>query len=70
MARELFRFAQSGIRTSTDIEEVEELLKEWTGTYESRTAGKENAAANTQPSSSENAAESEVSVSTEIKASQ
>lgn len=70
MARELFRFAQSGVRTSTDIEEVEELLKEWTGTYESRTAGKENEAANTEAAATENAVESEVSVSTEIRASQ
>ena len=70
MARELFRFAQSGIRTSTDIEEVEELLKEWTGKYESRTAGKENEAANTEAAATENAAESEVSVSTKIRASQ
>lgn len=70
MARELFRFAQSGRRTSTDIEEVEELLKEWTGTYESRTAGKENEAANTEAAATENAAESEVSVSTKIRASQ
>ena len=69
LARELFRFAQSGIRSSIDNQEVEELLKEWAGIYESRMAGNETEAANTGDAAIENAAESAVDDSTEIKAS-
>lgn len=60
MARELFRFAISGIRSSTDIEEVEELLKEWTNVYESRMAGEETKGAITEGIATENVADSEV----------
>ncbi|KAL9134692.1 MAG: hypothetical protein Q9175_004130 [Cornicularia normoerica] len=70
LARELFRFAKSGIRSSTEIEEVEELLKDWTGIYESRTASKEKKAADTEDAPTENATEGESNGSTEIKASQ
>lgn len=38
LARELFRFARVGIGQSTDIEEVEKLLEEWTELFESRMA--------------------------------
>lgn len=69
LARELFRFAKAGIRSSTENEEVEELLKEWARIYESRTAGEETKAANTEDDAAENAAKGVVNDSTEIKAS-
>lgn len=52
LARELFRFATSGIRSSTDIEEIEELLKEWSGIYESRMAVNQNKAAKAEEAAS------------------
>ena len=70
LARELFRFAQSGIRSSTEIEEVEELLKEWTGIYESRMADKENAAANSKDAITDHVGEGEEQVSAETIASE
>ena len=48
LARELFRFAQSGIRTSAEFDEVEDLLKEWTELYEARMADKEKQATDTE----------------------
>ena len=69
LARELFRFAQSGIRSTTEIEEVEELLKEWNGIYESSMADKENEAANSQDAATDRAEEGEAQVSAETIAS-
>ena len=69
LARELFRFAKSGIASSTGIDEVEKLLEEWAGIYESRMTGKEQNAANTEGPATEYAPEGEVNGSTEIKVS-
>lgn len=69
LARELFRFAKDGINSNEEIEEVEELLKEWTVIYEARTAGKEDKATNTEDVSQANAAEGEISGSSGMKAS-
>ncbi len=60
LARELFRYAQDGIRSSTDIDEVQELLKEWNGIYESRMTEKEKRSANPEDTATEDATESEV----------
>ena len=70
LARELFRFAQSGIRTSTEMEEVEELLKEWAEIYEAIMASKESELATREDAATQKAAEDEVSVPAEIEASQ
>lgn len=65
LARELFRFAKSGITSSTETQEVEELLKEWAAIYESRVADAEEEATNTEDAASEKATEGEVDGLTE-----
>lgn len=60
LARKLFQFAKSGIRSSTEIGEVQELLKEWAGIYESTVAAIEEEAAGTEDAATENAAEGEI----------
>lgn len=70
LARELFRFAKCGIRASHEIGEVEELLKEWDGIYESRMATIEVKATGTEIPATENAAEDKVNGSTEMMASE
>ena len=62
LARELFRFAKSGIRSSTEIEEVEELLNEWNGIYKSRMADKEDKVANSEDTAREHVAEGEENI--------
>ena len=66
LARELFRFAQIGIRSTTDMDEVEELLREWNEIYDTRMAHKEEEVADTEDAAEDNVAEGEVNVSTEI----
>lgn len=68
LARELFRFAKSGIRSSTENEEVDELLKEWSGIYESKMVDKEVKAAKTEDAITKSAAEGEINGAIEIKA--
>lgn len=67
LARELFRFAKSGMGSSTEIEEVEELLKEWTGLYESRMTGSKKDTATTEDAATADAPEGEINGSTEIR---
>ena len=69
LARELFRFAKSGITSNTEFEEVDELVKEWNGIHESRMAGKEREIANTEDDAMDSPAETEAYASTEIRAS-
>lgn len=69
LARELFRFAKSGITTSTEYEEVDELVSEWNGIYDSRIAGKESGNGNTEDAAIESPPENEAFTSTEILAS-
>ena len=69
LARKLFQFAKSGIRTSTEIGEVQELLNEWAGIYESRVAALEGKATGTEDTATESAAEGEANGSTEKMAS-
>ena len=69
LARELFRFAQSGIRSNEDIREVEELLKEWTEIYESRMADKEHEVASNKDDVKDDVAEGEAQISAETTAS-
>lgn len=69
LARDLFRFAKSGIGSNTELEEAEEVMKEWSGIYESRMAEKENEIADTEDDAKEMVVEGEVSGSTEPKAS-
>ena len=70
LARELFRFAKSGITSSTEIDEIEELLKEWNGIYDSRMADKKSEAGESEDAAEENVGEGEGDDSTETKASQ
>ena len=70
LARELFRFAQSGITSNTEFDEVDELLEEWNGIYNSRMADKKSETANSEDAAKENVGEDKGDVSTETKASQ
>ena len=63
LARSLFRFAKSGVNSSTAMEEVEELLKEWAEIYESRVADAGEKDRDTEDAATEKTAEGEVSVS-------
>lgn len=69
LARTLFQFAKSGIRSTTEMEEVDELLKEWAGIYEPRMAGTKEETAGTEDAATENAADTQVEGSTKSKAS-
>lgn len=69
LARELFRFAKSGITTSTEFEEVDELVKEWNGIHDSRIAGKESGIENTEDAAMKSPAENEAYASAESLAS-
>ena len=57
LARVLFRYAQSGITSSTDFEEIEVLLKDWAEIYESRMAETGNEATTSQDGVAEDATE-------------
>ena len=70
LARDLFRFAKSGITSSTEIDEAEELLKEWNGIYDSRMADRKSKSENSEAAAKENVGEGEGDVSTETEASQ
>ena len=70
LARELFRFAKSGITSNTGFDEAEELLNEWNGIYNSRMADKKGEIANSEDVAGENAEKGEGDASTETKASQ
>ena len=59
LARELFRFAKSGIGSSTENEEVEQLLKEWNTVYESRTTCTEGKSIDTKNAAAEDRASRE-----------
>ena len=61
LARELFRFAKDGVKSNEEIDEAEELLKEWAVIYEARTADKQDKATDTEDAPQENAAEGEIS---------
>lgn len=69
LARELFRFAKSGITSTTEMEEVDELLKEWAVIYESRIAGTAEEPTGTEDAATESFADAEVDGSTRSKAS-
>ncbi len=68
LARKLFQFAKCGIRASHELGEIEELVKEWDGIYESRMAAIKGEATDTENAAT-NAAEDEVNDSTETMAS-
>ena len=69
LARKLFHFAQSGIRSSTEDEEAEELLKEWAEIYESRMASAKQDTIGTQDTDLGNSADGDVDGPSESKAS-
>lgn len=64
LARKLFQFAKSGIRSTTEMEEVDELLEEWAGLYKSRVASTKEETAGTEDAATGNAADTEVGCST------
>ena len=69
LARELFRFAKTGIRSTTDMEEIEVALKEWAEIYESRMAVFEEETADTEVAATENATDADNDNPAESKAS-
>lgn len=69
LARELFRFAKAGITSTTEMEEVDELLKEWAGIYKSRTAGADEETTGMEEAATEHAAGAKVEQSAESRSS-
>lgn len=69
LARELFRFAKSGIRSSTCMAEIKAMLKEWDEIYESRVAAAAEGEKSTEDAAMESDADVEVDGSTKTKAS-
>lgn len=69
LARELFRFAKDGIRSSTCMAEIEAMLKEWAEIYESRTAVAEEESADTEGVAKSNATDGNIDDLAETKAS-
>ena len=69
LARKLFYFAQSGIRSSTEDEEADELLKEWAEIYESSMASAKQDNMGTQDTGPGNLADGDVDGPAESEAS-
>lgn len=69
LARELFRFAKNGISSTTEMAEVEELLKEWAEMYESQTAAAQEDTAGTEDAPTEPVADAKTDGSTKDNAS-
>ena len=69
LARELFRFAKDGITSTTEMEEIEELLKEWAEMYESRRVAAQGETAGTEDAATEHVADAKSDGSTKSKAS-